>query len=106
MKTKLWREKYGIEPNQYTDFKSFRRRVIESAIEEINSYTDILVSYEKVIKGRSVDSLIFYIKRKPSVDRYNIYLKINEKLNKREHNTEGQISLFDLSEEYFRDVDD
>lgn len=25
MKTKLGREKYGIEPNQYTDFKSFAR---------------------------------------------------------------------------------
>lgn len=89
----------------YTEFKPFRRRVIEPAIEEINKYTDILVSYEKVTKGKSVDSLIFYIKRKPPLDRYNIYLQINEKLNKRDHNTEGQISMFDLSEEYFKDVD-
>lgn len=95
--------KYILMADNYKDFRSFRRRVLETAVAEINEYTDLIVSYEKETNKKKVEAITFYIKRKPSMQRYKLYLQINEILNKRSHNTEGQMSLFDLGEEYFRD---
>lgn len=45
---------------KYTDFKNFRVRVIEPAIEAINRTTDLSVRYETVFEGKKVTDLIFH----------------------------------------------
>ena len=42
-------------------YKDFRRRVLETSIQEINKYTDLEVSYEAIKKGRKVDTIRFTI---------------------------------------------
>lgn len=46
---------------RYTNFKDFRRKVIEVAVEEINKYTDIEVTWDPVKQGRKVTAVHFDI---------------------------------------------
>ncbi|NHJ00352.1 RepB family plasmid replication initiator protein [Lactococcus garvieae] len=56
----------------YKRFDHFETRVLKNAIEEINDNTTFKVSYEKVKKGRSIDSIVFHIMKKP-VARNDFY---------------------------------
>lgn len=87
----------------YVNFKDFRNRVLERAIDEINFYTDINVSYDTETKGRKVIAIQFHIKKKESLDNYASYLNTIEEINKRNKQVKGQMSLFDKKEEDFRD---
>ena len=57
---------------EYKDFRNFEKRVLKNAIEEINEHTSFNVIYEKVKKGRSIDSIVFHITKKP-VARNDFY---------------------------------
>ena len=57
---------------EYKDFRNFEKRVLKNAIEEINEHTHFNVTYEKVKKGRSIDSIVFHIEKKP-VARNDFY---------------------------------
>ena len=57
---------------EYKDFRNFEKRVLKNAIEEINEHTSFNVTYEKVKKGRSIDSIVFHITKKP-VARNDFY---------------------------------
>ena len=94
--------KYILEAEKYKEFKAFRRRVIEPAVTEINEYTDLEVSYEKVKSGKSISALIFYIRFKSPLERYGSYRHTLDELNRRSGQAEGQISLFDKPEEEFK----
>jgi plasmid replication initiation protein len=56
--------KTALNATQYKRFADFHVRVIQKAVEEINLYTDIEVSYETITKGRNVASIIFYIRQR------------------------------------------
>lgn len=47
-----------------TNFKFFKLRVIEPAVADISKYTDITVTYEKVLKCRKCVAIKFFIKSK------------------------------------------
>lgn len=59
METKQLREILGIEEDEYERFFDFEKRVLKSAIKEINNNTDIKVNYEKVKSGRSIEKITF-----------------------------------------------
>ena len=48
----------------YVNFKDFRIKVLETALREINKYTDLNVSYQTVKKGRKVIRVVFDIVEK------------------------------------------
>ena len=52
----------------YKRFDHFETRVLKNAIEEINTHTHFNVTYEKVKKGRSIDSIVFHIEKKRMAD--------------------------------------
>ncbi len=54
--------------NEYPRFDNFERRVLKIALKEINAHTSFNVSYEKVKKGRSIDSIVFHIEKKRMAD--------------------------------------
>ncbi|WP_251905125.1 replication initiation protein, partial [Lacticaseibacillus paracasei] len=58
--------------NEHKHFPHFENRVLKKGIEEINAHTSFNVTYEKVKKGRSIDSIVFHIKKKP-VARNDFY---------------------------------
>ncbi len=51
--------------NEYKRFDSLETWILKKPLEEINAHTSFNVSYEKVKKGRSIDSIVFHIDKKP-----------------------------------------
>ncbi|EGO5829946.1 RepB family plasmid replication initiator protein [Enterococcus faecalis] len=54
--------------NEYQDFRNFDKWVLKKPLEEINEHTSFNVTYEKVKKGRSIDSIVFHITEKRRAD--------------------------------------
>ncbi|MDT2563348.1 MULTISPECIES: RepB family plasmid replication initiator protein [Lactococcus] len=50
--------------DEYKHSSNFFKRVIDEPLKEINDNTHFNVTYEKVKKGRSIDSIIFHIDKK------------------------------------------
>lgn len=75
----------------YTNFKDFRKYVLEKAQEEINELTDINIYFEPIKKGRKVDSVKFRIKPKNQDKAVETAIKVNANLNKgRNRNGQGR----------------
>ena len=58
--------------NDYKRFTHFETRVLKEPLEEINEHTSFNVTYDKIKKGRSIDSIVFHITKKP-VARNDFY---------------------------------
>ena len=54
--------------NEYKEFWNFEKRVLKDPIEEITNHTSFNVTYEKIKKGRSIDSIVFHIEKKRMAD--------------------------------------
>ena len=52
----------------YQTFKDFDSYVLKNSLKEINAYTSFNVTYDKVKKGRSIDSVVFHIEKKRQAD--------------------------------------
>ena len=75
----------------YTNFKDFRRKVIEVAVQEINKYTDLEVSWEPETFGRKVVEVTFDIQQRDVWGRLEAADRATEKLD-------GQMDIFDIME--------
>lgn len=51
--------------NEYKRFDSLETWILKKPLEEINAHTSFNVSYDKIKKGRSIDSIVFHIAKKP-----------------------------------------
>ena len=58
--------------NEYKLFTNFSKKVLDKPLEEINDRTSFNIAYEKVKKGKSIDSIVFHITKKP-VARNDFY---------------------------------
>ena len=56
----------------YKEFRDLDKRVLKESLEEINAHTSFNVTYDKIKKGRSIDSIVFHITKKP-VARNDFY---------------------------------
>ncbi|MDT2879652.1 RepB family plasmid replication initiator protein [Lactococcus lactis] len=54
--------------NEYKRFDSLEAWILKKPLEEINAHTSFNVSYDKVKKGRSIDSIVFHITKKRRAD--------------------------------------
>ena len=54
--------------NEYKRMFQFTEWILEKPLAEINAHTSFNVSYEKVKKGRSIDSIVFHIEKKRKAD--------------------------------------
>ena len=57
--------------NEYKKFPDFRKKTIDIPLEEINRHTHFMVTYEKIKKGRSIDSIQFHISKKAQPQELN-----------------------------------
>lgn len=83
--------KTTLMATNYVNFKDFRKKVLEVAINEINLYTDLEVSWEPITKGKKVMQVKFIIKQLDSWQRINNSYRATEQI-------EGQLNL----EDYYR----
>ncbi|MDT2584611.1 MULTISPECIES: RepB family plasmid replication initiator protein [Lactococcus] len=58
--------------NSYKQFTRFNNDVLKTPLDEINAHTSFNVTYNKIKKGRSIDSIVFHITKKP-VARNDFY---------------------------------
>ncbi|MDA5458620.1 RepB [Weissella confusa] len=54
--------------SEYQRFDRFESYILKNSLKEINAHTTFNVTYEKVKKGRSIDSIVFHITKKPVAD--------------------------------------
>lgn len=59
-----FRSKLGLTSDDYPRLDTFKRRVLESAIKQINEHTDIIVKVEQHKDGRSICGFSFSFKQK------------------------------------------
>ena len=107
-----FRDKIGLEPNEYQAMDNLKRRVLEPAISQINKYTDLTVKYEQKKRGRTIVGFSFSFKEKPSLcvpkEKLNvvateIYLtdkQIKYFANKLAHNVAFSNKYAEVGEEY------
>lgn len=74
------------------DWQKFKTRVLEQAIKEINEYSDKIVSYEPIKRGRGVVRVALTVEAKEARERLRVEQDIKEKYNL------YQISLWDKEE--------
>ncbi|MCO4481796.1 Replication initiation protein [Streptococcus infantarius subsp. infantarius] len=74
--------------NEYQRFTNFTKKILDIPLKEINDNTTFKVSYEKVKKGRSIDSIVFHIEKKRCADD-NSY-KLNDKMYQAEQANKEQ----------------
>ena len=58
--------------NSYKQFTRFNNDVLKTPLDEINAHTSFNVTYDKIKAGRSIDSIVFHITKKP-VARNDFY---------------------------------
>ena len=69
-----------LDCEMYTDFRDFRRRVLDVAIKDINENSDMVVSYNKLTKGRQVVGIEFSISTKPTMELVQLQDRIHKEL--------------------------
>ena len=52
----------------YKAFRDLDKRILREPLEEINEHTSFNVTYDKIKKGRSIDSIVFHIDKKHMAD--------------------------------------
>ena len=88
--------------NEYKKFGNFETRVLKEPLEEINAHTSFNVSYEKIKKGRSIDSIVFHIEKKRMADdnSYKLDDRAYQEDKARKAETEDELVLQAMDSPY------
>ncbi|MGY8868612.1 MAG: RepB family plasmid replication initiator protein, partial [Methylophagaceae bacterium] len=76
------RKKLGVEPEQYQRMNNFKARVLDHAIGQINSYTDIEATYKQHKTGKAITAISFKFKQKAAPKQTAIddgFIKMTDK---------------------------
>ena len=64
-----FRQKLGVLPDEYWRMFDFKKRVLDLAVDQINTNTDIKVTYEQHKTGRNVTGFSFSFKQKKTIKK-------------------------------------
>ena len=76
--------KTRLDATIYKEFKSFNTRVIKTAINEINLYSDLIISCEYIKKSRKTEKIIFTIESKDKIEKTIQLSKLLKGVNENE----------------------
>ena len=79
--------------NDYKRFTHFETRVLKEPLEEINAHTSFNVSYDKIKKGRSIDSIVFHITKKRRADDNSYKLEDKDYQSDKEEKSRNEADL-------------
>ena len=81
--------------NSYKQFTRFNNDVLKTPLDEINAHTSFNVTYDKIKKGRSIDSIVFHIEKKRMADdnSYKLDDRAYQEDKARKAETEDQLVL-------------
>lgn len=80
----------NIKPEQYKDFRDFKRRVVDMAVNQINALTDLTITYTILKSVRQAVGFIFTIERKAKVDVSNKVTGRSDRVSEDEINSKEQ----------------
>ncbi|MCT3125860.1 RepB family plasmid replication initiator protein [Lactococcus lactis] len=88
--------------NEYKLFADLEKWILKKPLEEINDHTSFTVTYDKVKKGRSIDSIVFHIMRKRRADdnSYKLEDKVYQEDKARKAETEDMLTVQALKSPY------
>lgn len=81
-----------LDCKNYKNFNDFKRRVLDTAVHEINEYTDLDITYDTDHEGRKITEIRFYMAEKDSAALTDTELHIDDVLD-------GQIDISELMSE-------
>lgn len=64
----------------YKTYQHFREKALDKAVEEINRYSDMIVSYKPIRTGRKIGRIKLRIEVKPALDYYKIRMEIDKEM--------------------------
>ena len=56
----------------YKTYQTFKTRVLNPAVDEVNSYSDKNITYEPIKQGRAVEKIRFTISTKDAIERIKL----------------------------------
>jgi plasmid replication initiation protein len=59
-----FREQLGVNKDEYQRMETFKRRVLDLSVTQINESTDIIVTYEQIKEGAKIVGFLFKFKQK------------------------------------------
>lgn len=68
------KQRFSFEKKQYSDYRDFRRRIIERACSEITLKSNLSVRFVEIKKNKKVESIKFF------VDAYNKFEKLQDNI--------------------------
>ncbi len=77
----LFKKLMGVPAGKYDVFRDFKRRVLDKAIDEVNTYSDLIIASEYVREGRKVVRVRFKLKERAKKTRLGsnkLLTEINE----------------------------
>ena len=81
--------KSALGAETYEEYRDFKRRVLDVAVNEINNYSDKELTYTPIKKGKSVVEIEFSVKTKSIMERLEIRDRIEQDMGT------DQMSFFD-----------
>ncbi|MCF9000213.1 replication initiation protein RepM [Acinetobacter nectaris] len=86
------RSKLGLSVDEYSTMSNFKSNVLDKAIKEINTYTDITVEYSQFKSGRVITDIQFKVKTKNKSTKSKIKKTFDHA--KFQELTDAQINMF------------
>ena len=88
--------------NEYHKYNDWDRYILKNSLKEINAHTSFNVTYDKIKKGRSIDSIVFHIEKKRMADdnSYKLGDKDYQEDKARKAETEDMLTLQALKSPY------
>lgn len=87
----------GAKKSSYDNFSNIRARILEPAKNEINKYTELVIDYKPITKGRKVTEIEFSVNKKTYQAQYSSYLNTMNKV--REQITDQVVMSYEEFEE-------
>lgn len=98
----LFRKLMGVPSNKYIVFRDFKRRVLDKSVEEVNTYSELIVEPEVFREGRQVTKIRFGLKERAKKIRLGAGITANEEDDSPLQ--EKLLNQFGLSEEQVQQV--
>lgn len=75
----LFKKLMGVPSGKYDVFRDFKRRVLDKAVDEVNTYSDLVISAEILREGRKVAKIRFILKERAKKTRLGPHKKADKK---------------------------
>src|SRR3990167_9581959 len=102
----LFKKLMGVPEGKYDIFRDFKRRVLDKSVDEVNTYSDLIITPEFIREGRKVVRVRFRIKERSKKLRLGVpIIKSQEKIEDKVSNIRLKlVNEYGLSEEQTRQL--